>query len=241
MVILGEMLICHVSDTHWTTDAYPAADLYVFTGDHLRNFAFKVVRAYGSDWTIDPKVERVKQKLAMAEFAKLVGLRSFLGSPDAPIVCVRGNHDFVPIAPLFEGCNLVHEFVDNEVVSAAGLSITGHRGVPWIGGDRPGIWNDEVSRADLIARFKRMDPGCDLYVTHYPPSGVGLGEPYGLEEIDNWMQYNTEAECPMHLFGHIHEHGGQAHPLGRIFYSNAATTWNLIEGDPARGWRKVDA
>ena len=237
------MRICHVSDTHWTTDSYPAADLYVFTGDHLRNYPVKQVFGWGTDWAIDPKIERVKQKLAMAEFAKLVGMRQFFGSPDAPIVCVRGNHDFVPIAPLFEGCNLVHEFVDNEVVSVAGLSITGHRGVPWIGGDRPGCWNDEVARVDLIERFKHMDLSCDVFLTHYAPDGLQLSGDYGLEEAANWLMYQRDDERAfLHCFGHIHEAGGHVlTPDGRSLFSNAATTWNLIEGSPEIGWKRIDA
>lgn len=235
------MRIVHISDSHWTTTDYPAADLYVHTGDALRNYPVKKLMAYSVDWEIDPTVEKIKQKLAMESFAKSVGMRQFLGNPDAPIVCVRGNHDFVPIAPLFAGCNLVHEFVDNEVVEldVAGtvLRITGHRGVPWIGGDRPGCWNDEVSRPELIERFKRMDMGCDLYLTHYTPDGAFKNDGYGLEEVMNHIEYNCTTKHPLWMMGHIHECGGWIEHYSNVYYSNAATTFNVIEGDPETGWK----
>ena len=116
-----------------------------------------------------------------------------MGSPDAPGGVVRGNHDFVDLAPMFEGCNLVHEFVDNELVTytfqGVTVRITGHRGIPLI----HGTWNDETMKPDLRDRVERM-PEADLFLTHYPPAGMldspmppglsmggGWAETYGLD------------------------------------------------------------
>lgn len=161
-------------------------------------------------------------------------MRTRLGSPDAPIICVRGNHDFVPIAPIFAGCN-VTELVDNEVHEVLGKRITGHRGIPWIYGG----WNDEVQRPELIDRMKAL-PHADIYVTHYPPRGVldydgwlGRGEiHYGLEEMANHLVFRyptVETVDALHCFGHVHERGGETEQHGGVLFSNAATCFNVIE------------
>lgn len=170
-------------------------------------------------------------------------MRGRLGSPEAPIVCVRGNHDFVPIAPIFVGCD-VTELVGNEVHEVCGKTVTGHRGIPWI----HGTWNDETQRPDLIDRMKRM-PRADLYLTHYPPWGIldyvgwpGRGESrYGLEEMAHRLiTQSTPDDYPdgegsgdritaLHCFGHIHECGGMTRQEGNVLFSNAATRSNVID------------
>ena len=156
-------------------------------------------------------------------------MRERLGSPDAPVVCVRGNHDFVPIAPIFAGCNVI-ELVDNEVHEVLGKRITGHRGIPWIYGG----WNDEVQRPELIDLMKRM-PAADIYVTHYPPRGVLDNDgsiKYGLEEMANHLVFShpaTDSVSALHCFGHIHERGGETEQCGSVLFSNAATRFNVIE------------
>lgn len=232
------MRICHFSDWHWNWLDLPAADLYICTGDMLKNFPVKTMRAYGTSWSIDPAVERIKQKLAMHQFTQDKGFRSLLGNPDAPVLSVRGNHDFVGIAPLFADCNHVHEFLDNEVVvldtGGCHLRVTGHRGVPYIAG----TWSDELLRADLTDRMRRMPPDVDIYLTHYPPSGVQLDDGYGLDGMANWMMYEREGKG-LHCFGHIHEAGGFTFSAGGTLFSNGAKYWNLIEGDPESGWTQV--
>lgn len=215
------MHIVHFSDWHGEQFQLPEADLYVCTGDMYDNYPVydKV------DWfKITPERESVKQYEEAAKLAREGGFKQYLGSPEAPVVCVRGNHDFYSLAPLFEGCNLAHEFVDNEIVEVAGLKITGHRGIPYI----YGTWSDEESRADLKDRLRAM-PGADVYLTHYPPSGV-LDGGYGLESMaDNLMYRGMKA---LHCFGHIHEEGGQTKRLATVTFSNAARNINVIDWSP---------
>ncbi len=125
-----------------------------------------------------------------------------------------------------------------------GLKITGHRGIPFISGD----WSDEESRADLKDRMRRMPPA-DLYLTHYPPAGVGLDGSdtahYGLDAMADHLVYRSlpwGALPPhqLHCFGHVHECGGRTERAGDILFSNAATTINVIEGSPQRGWHQVE-
>lgn len=246
------MRIVHVSDSHWGFYRYPEADLYVFTGDEYDNYLrltklskknkkkldYLGQDGHGGSYIVDKRHEAEMQLKAAKNFAGRGGIKKCLGSPDAPIVCVRGNHDFADLAPLFDGCNLAHEFKNNEVIEVAGLRITGHRGVPPING----AWNDEMSEPDLVARFRAMDPDCDLYLTHYPAGGVDLDLPgrWGLNECENWFHYQAKRKHIIHMFGHIHECGGLAVRRGDIWFSNAARCHNVFEGDSESGWQQVN-
>ena len=138
--------VCHFSDWHGHARKLPEADLYVCTGDMYPNFPVKD-RDKGSytyrDYLIVPEHEVQKQR----EFADLLqskgGFRRFLGSPDAPVVLVRGNHDFTDLRLMFRDCNS-QELVENELLTVrigdVDLMVTGHRGIPYIFG----TWNDEV-------------------------------------------------------------------------------------------------
>jgi Icc-related predicted phosphoesterase len=235
------MRVCHFSDMHGNFRQLPAADLYICTGDALQNFPLAPgtrhpqLRRDGTVrfWTIDKDVEAAEQTRWLTTFLLDGGFRRYLASPDAPIVCVRGNHDFVDLARLFEGCNLVHEFIDSEgidlEVAGETVRIAGHRGIPYIFGS----WNDEESRADLKDRFRRM-PLADIYLTHFPPAGIldsempsGHGESYGLEGVVDALTYRVQRA--LHCFGHIHECGGRTKKVGDVTFSNAATTHNVIE------------
>lgn len=215
----------------------PEADLYVFTGDMLDNFPVAIKDKYRyQSWKIDPAHESKMQKKFVEQFVKDGGMSRFLGSPDSPIIAVRGNHDFIDISELFDGCNFVHEFVNNELIEILGIKATGHRGIPHIGG----YWNDEVQRPELKERFRSM-PQADLYLTHYalsgmldanvPPGQSGYGsryESYGLEGslVDMLVSRGNKA---LHMFGHIHECGGMTESVVEVQFSNAATSINVIE------------
>jgi Icc-related predicted phosphoesterase len=230
------MRIVHGSDWHGIPQECPEADLYVFTGDMLDNFPIKD-RDPGSytyrRWRIDPVHERKVQTMWIEKFVNEGGMGRFLGSPDAPILLVRGNHDFIGIAPLFGGCNVVHEFKENELVDVLGLKATGHRGIPFIFG----TWSDEEEKIVLKNRFRDMPPA-DLYLTHYPlagmldnslgPDGGQGGIQYGLDGglVDHLLYRGTPA---VHMFGHIHECGGNVRRIGDVQFSNAATTVNVID------------
>ena len=235
------MRIVHFSDWHWHARTVPEADLYVCTGDMYDNYPVSSMSQRGPRWRIDPERERELQAADVRIFIRDGGFRRWLGSPDAPIVCVRGNHDFIDLASLFEGCNLVHEFVDNEVIEVLGKRITGHRGIPYI----LGTWSDEVSRPDLTARLMAM-PHADIFLTHYPPHDVldyeivagGRIEHYGLEGMRELMSLKM-GDRGLHCFGHIHGCGGSVKEFGPgqflgmeghlHVYSNAACHHNVIE------------
>lgn len=239
------MRIVHASDWHWKFQELPEADLYVFTGDMMDNYPqrekprdrLRLDGSYG--WRIDPEHERIRQTEDAKHFARAGGFRPYLKSPDSPILAVRGNHDFVDIAILFDGCNLVHEFKDNELVEVLGKRCSGHRGIPRIFGS----WNDEVQRPDLMDRVRAIPDGIDLLMTHYPPALVldseitGFGrnyrvESYGLEGMLNPV-LNKVNRGGAHCFGHIHGSGGKLEHVKEeeveMLFSNAATTFNVFD------------
>lgn len=232
------MRICHFSDWHADLYKLPAADLYVCTGDIYDNYP--VIDRDGAlrTYKIDPANETLKQSEWAEKFVQAGGFRRYMGSPDSPIVCVRGNHDFIDLVKMFEGCN-VTEFIDNELHEIAGLKITGHRGIPYINGD----WSDEVMRPDLLDRVRAM-PEAHLFLTHYPPSMMldseiynGRVMKYGLDGMPQMMINKMSYPVGIHCFGHIHGSGGnvvdsrQADKDDEDFYifSNAACNVNVID------------
>lgn len=218
------MRIVHFSDWHWSFErSLPEADLYVCTGDMLDNYGIaRPAPGFPFGLAIEPEYEASRQRADVEAFVRARGFRRLLGSPDAPVVCVRGNHDFMDLAPLFEGCNLVHEFIANEQIEVCGLRVTGHRGIPYI----MGTWADETPRPDLLDRFRAM-PRADLYLTHYAPAGI-LDERLGLDGVASALARRHTDDSFIHCFGHIHEAYGVAQ-FGSGVFSNAATTWHVIE------------
>lgn len=228
------MRLVHISDWHYSFQKLPEADLYVCTGDLLPDFY--CTDKYGKS---QPRLERIKQYASMAKLQKHGGFRQYLGSPKAPVVCVRGNHDYVELAPLFADCNLVKEFVNNETIEILGMKITGHRGIPWINGG----FSDEFTRNALLDRAKKM-PVADLYLTHYPPDDMRVDGTdrwhYGLVGMMAVLMYRDHGgRKPLHCFGHVHENGGVVVTEGDLTLSNAATTYNVLEGSPETGWDDV--
>lgn len=228
------MKVVHASDWHWNFQKLPEADLYVFTGDMMDNYP--IVNRYrdpwdimgGPNWHISPENERQRQMSAAMHFHDDDGgMREYLGSKDAPVLCVRGNHDYIDLKHLFKGCNLVHEFVDNELVEVLGLRVSGHRGIPWI----YGTWNDEVQRPDLMDRVRKIPDDIDLLLTHYPAEGFLDSEgkrSFGLGGMSGHI-FNKLRVGGVHCFGHIHGSGGLVKRVDDIRFSNAAETFNEIE------------
>lgn len=237
------MRLVHFSDWHWEFQQLPEADLYICSGDMFDNYPKRRERRGGPGtwydrdgpdaWCIDPNHERVKQRAAAKHLFNNGGFGKYMGSPGAPIVCVRGNHDFIELAPLFEGLD-VTEIVGNEVHEILGVKFTGHRGIPFI----YGTWNDEVPVDQLQAYVNSMPP-VDVFVTHYPPEGIldngwNGHRGWGLEGMARTLQDKAKYDATsgfraLHCFGHIHEQGGQTVDHNGFIFSNAARGYNEIE------------
>jgi Icc-related predicted phosphoesterase len=258
--------VVHFSDWHGEWQKLPEADVYVCTGDMLPNFPdirFRGERSCRDVWvspdpcsagklsssfeldgelfrySLERRVDHAKEARLQTEWARLNQITPFLGSPQAPIVCVRGNHDFVPLSLLFEGC-WVHEFGvgedESEMFDAAGLCFTGARGIPYIIGE----WADELSDSDMRLRMAKVPLSVDVLVTHAPPQGVMdlYGNMHiGCPHISSWIQrqaYAISGPNPngypllrAHLFGHNHRPGVET--VSGTVFSNAATAFNVLE------------
>jgi Icc-related predicted phosphoesterase len=226
--------LVHFSDFHGEPQSLPPADVYVCTGDMLKNFPLVDVGPAGYlTRIIDPKREVELQTRWIREQGSW---RRFLGSPEAPVIVCRGNHDFVDLAPLFGGETYEIGLNSSEVHEVCGLRFGGVRGIPYIRGE----WSDEFRDEfwhDLTKGLYHAN--LDVLVTHAPPWGIldvhdpafGWGPDHiGAQAIWNYLAERIYVGPPIkvHLFGHAHGKNAQITEQGGILFSNAATTWREV-------------
>lgn len=248
------MRICHISDWHGQLLEAPAAELYVVTGDMLPNFLTYYYRSIGSgiieewrpnDHLLNPgtgpqeqpvgipagrKVDRLREAEMQEQWISMVrtngGLRAHLGNPDAPAVCVRGNHDFTDLAPLVGGD--VWEVTEDptRTKELLGLRFGGTRGIRFIAGE----WSDELDLPAFHDRARLLPTDIDILVTHAPPAGILDVDPktgddvgYGSEALRSYLETRscTLRTLRAHLFGHMH-HVLRSELIGDTLFSNAA-------------------
>lgn len=214
--------LCHFSDWHGEWGSLPKADVYVVTGDMLYNYP-----------GMRGDLKFTREVFLQAKETHRVKARKYLGNPDAPVVVVRGNHDFVPLAPLFSGGEVFEINGPEDTVEVSGLIFGGMRGIKWIGG----YWSDERGQEDLGEIARELSEDIDVLVTHAPPWGIldnVYGERVGVQGFTAYAtrrEYGSEKKLKLHCFGHIHECFGTLN-RGALF-SNAATGWHLIEVNSA--------
>jgi Icc-related predicted phosphoesterase len=253
------MRIVHFSDWHGNTYELPSADLYVCTGDMLPNFRIFEYQVKGERIIWEANMEllgetprqrpngpveklppsRERDTVLQARFINRRGpgyLRAILESPDAPVICVRGNHDFVDLAPLFAGGPVFE--INEDPTRTTDISVLGTN---WrIGGVR-GInairrrWSDELRPGEFAERAWRLPCDLDILVTHAPPQGILDSLADGTELIGSasLMAYvvgrgYTRKALRAHLFGHVHEERG-SRQHGPTIFSNASCAWNVID------------
>lgn len=243
------MIICHASDIHghWTRPL-PAADLYILTGDMLPNYIL-VVMECGMDhhreiW--DPKsftlppvgfaVDRIvnakREKERQDDWLKKQGgMRRYLTTTDAPVIIVRGNHDFTDMGKDFGGDVFEVNEDPTRTVTKLGLKIGGARGIPYIAGE----WSDEMSNQQLEDTFGKLPKDLDILVTHAPPQGVldSAGSHFGDKALRSYVDrhlYGADGYkgLKMHCFGHVHESRGNM-KVEKTIFSNAATTYIVYD------------
>lgn len=211
----------------------PPADIYVCTGDMYPDFS-----AYPSKKKEISHFKRKSTWLQNKFAASCPSYRNILGSPDAPVVVVRGNHDFVFLSQLFGG--KVYEIVDpKDVVEIDGLRFGGMRGIPLI----EGAWSDEIHASDAYEQARKIPKGLDIFISHAPPLGIrdwgASGFSCGLNGIYEYIQrerYGTEdCNLALHLFGHVHEQfglirHGNANDVN-VLFCNSATGYSVIVGE----------
>jgi Icc-related predicted phosphoesterase len=224
------MKICHFSDWHGALceGGDPTeADLYVCTGDMYPNFP---IRTYGRIF-IDAHAEEQAQKSWAAGQGSW---RKFLGSPDAPIIVVRGNHDFTEVAPMFGGEIYEIGLDSNTTFNVLGLKVGGFRGVNRIGCG----WSDEFNQLEMDELARDLPLDLDILVTHSPPFDIldFYGQPLGSKAISAHLNNRkmkalakaSEDKPLLHCFGHIHEGAGVV-KIENTTFSNASLRYNELE------------
>jgi Icc-related predicted phosphoesterase len=227
------MRIVHFSDWHGEfPEKLPEADVYVCTGDMLPDFH-----------VYKPKRDVPKMELAQRRWIESrPSLRETFESPDSPVIVVRGNHDFTPLAPLFRGGSTYEIDRPGDVFEIDGCRFGGCRGINYI----CGFWSDELHQPDFDEVVDKIPLDLHVLVTHTPPWGIldkwehyapGGGH-LGAESISRYLNRaryvdeDTESLLRVHLFGHIHESNGtleQGDGEEVIVFSNAATTYNILD------------
>lgn len=207
------MRLIHFSDWHSDESVLPEADLYVCTGDMLPNS-----RAWS--WAHKGAEEHFQR----GWIASAVGRYGKIVSSKAPLLVVRGNHDYLDLAPLFaEWPGEVYEFTRPSVKMIGGIKFGGFRGVPPI----CDMWADEMSERELEHRCEQLGE-VDVLVTHCPAYGYldYGGAHFGSEAVRTYLDRGGAKRA--HLFGHVHE-DARVKQQGGILLSNAACTVNVIE------------
>jgi Icc-related predicted phosphoesterase len=209
--------IVHFSDWHGQWFNLPEADLYICTGDMTYN--------HGPAFVGDEVVYVIQQELQERELNKTGSLRKFLGSSDAPVVVVRGNHDYVDFAPFFGGeCFEITED-PTRFIEYCGFRIGGFRGVPPVW-----KWNDLLGPQQMQQRLESL-PEVDILVTHGPPKHI-LADIFGSKEYLEWLhaKHTYRDWLPkLCCFGHIHEVGGHKANHFGVLFSNASLKYNIID------------
>ena len=213
------MKIVHFSDHHGQIPFLPEADLYICTGDILPN----------SKMCLWPNKEPEMQIQNHWIDANKDAWAQAFASKEAPLVIVRGNHDFTDLQPLFDKrSSWSYEFTEKpSSFEYNGFTIGGFRGVPPING----IWADEIPENSINFRIRHLE-NLDILLTHGP--GYQLldeGHHYGSEAIRDFVKDPKNAGLKLHCFGHTHTDGGKQLLENGIIFSNAATTVNIIDID----------
>lgn len=205
------MNITHVSDLH--ADLHPLStvywptDLWVFTGDIFPTFDPR-----------DPDAETRKQRNWFRRHAN--HFRSAIGND--PVMVVDGNHDFAELAwcMVAEGMNAAQISVSR--MEYGGHFFAGFRHIPAIAGTWSGEAEDDA--LDHLS-VRSLASGADVLVTHCPPAGIlaaGFGNVPLAERLKGTHGVKT------HLFGHVHEHGGEDVTIGPTRFYNGALGARLV-------------
>ena len=213
------MKILHTSDIHGGYERVLEAlasgdhDVWVDSGDFFPN------KTRG-----DRDVEPAWQ--AKWSGWKNIGDRLVAALAGRPLVCVGGNHDYVDLAAIVRDAGGTAFNLADGPATVGGRVFAGFREVPYIAGE----WNGETHDFDALIEGAM---GCDpaVLVTHSPPGGIlddsTDGHPPGIGALTNRLMYAPHGVV-VHLFGHIHVHGGSVEDVGGIVFSNAATAANTI-------------
>lgn len=158
---------------------------------------------------------------------------------EAPVILVRGNHDWFNLNQVFLG-NCVESdpgdqiFIKNLEVNGKFYKTASVRGV----GPINSFWSDEINDTLFAKNLEQIPFDIDLLLSHQPPRNILDFTKYsvsvGSMALSEWLYARSlSIQKPLwHFFGHIHEDHGiyvKSYDGFDYTFSNAATTFNEIE------------
>lgn len=198
----------------------------------------KTPDGYPAGRNIQPAVE---ERLQARWVKEVLGSYRKLMPPetrDNPVVCVRGNHDFVDLSEAFGGDVWEVTLDPTRTTTVCGLKVGGCRGIAYILGE----WSDELTEVgkwpepgvpirppvgvfeDVVAQ---LPTDLEVLLTHAPPHGIldraPNGENYGTRALTNYHMERAYVwgRLKAHFFGHVHSARGSK--SAGVLFSNAAT------------------
>lgn len=204
-------------------------DLWIDTGDFFPN------KTRGTR-----HVETNYQRRWALHWARIAGrLAKICLARGIKVLSVSGNHDYVSLADLLKQSGMPEDTVYDlssarSSVRLHGLQFAGFREIPYLIGE----WNGETHLGEFKHIVDRaMDHGPDVLLTHCPPGGILDARLEGSRPVHEGIPYLTSYlmhrphNVRYHLFGHVHESGGNTLEEGGILFSNAADVvgGNLLE------------
>lgn len=183
---------------------------------------------------LDHRIEHDMQVMYVSQRAPF---RDDLGNPDAPVVVVRGNHDFTDLGTWIGGdvWEVTKDPTHTDCIQ--GWTIGGFRGIKFIHGE----WSDEILPGPMFDLMEDLPLDIDMLISHSPPTGVfdlfenstGAIKSGGIPELQDWQRKKASLAGPLqvHFFGHVHESKNVGFFSGTT-YSNAATGANLVRVFP---------
>lgn len=143
-----------------------------------------------------------------------------------PVLLVPGNHDFADLARLLRIDGVDATELTPDGLEFQGVRFAGYGHIPFI----QGRWNREVfddQLRDLAMRTLSVG-NPEVLLTHAPPGNtLGGGHP-GDGPLMTALTY-TQHQVRLHLFGHIHETGGNTVEHMGIRFVNSATTAQVLD------------
>lgn len=230
------MRVLHTSDLHGRYKPLLRAleaddfDVWIDTGDLLPNPNRNTA---GFDWHATNRRHQVR----WLRF-KSIARRLTAALRGRPAILVRGNHDFISLAPQLRACGATaHELTAGASVTLDGLTFAGFGEVV----RHRGRWSGEVEQGGFWPLVEAtFEAAPDVLCTHSPAYGV-------LDHVDAEVETEdahtgiraladrlatTDHRVRWHLFGHVHESADRVVERGGIWYRNGALTLQVVELSP---------
>lgn len=193
------MEITLISDLHGNKPELPGGDLLIIAGDLTSR-------------------DTIEEHEEFCKWASKV--------PYTKIVIIAGNHDNNISADMIESTTRCY-YMEDSYSSFEGLKIWGS---PWtlqFKGQNPDCMAFSYPlQIQMEEKWEEIPDDVDILVTHTPPFGI-------MDQAYAWYR-KVRTGCPsllkkvkeikpkLHVFGHIHEHGGKTKEYDGTIFVNAA-------------------